>query len=1366
MASDGTIKITTELDNSQAERAMSKLGKLVKTGIATLGIAKIASEIGQLGSYVMQTGIQFESAFAGVEKTVDATDAQLQEFRSGIREMSTEIPQTAAEIASVAEAAGQLGIRNEYLLGFTETMSNLGVATNMTATEAATSLARLANITQMPQENFDRLGSTIVALGNNLATTESEITEMGLRLAGAGKQVGMSEAQILGLAGAISSVGIEADAGGSAVSTIMTKMQLAVEEGGESLEQFANVAGMSADEFRQAFQEDAAQALVSFVEGLGTMDSRGQSAIATLSDMEITEIRQRDALLRLAGAGDVLSESLGIATQAWDENNALTNEAEKRYQTLESQIQILKNNVDDFAISLYDGIRDPMAEVVTESIDYVERLHSAFKSGGLNATVAELGEIFGDVTDDIAGTSDAAAGIVTPLKNIASVGASLAGDVLPKMADGAELLAENMDALIPLATGLAVSYKGLSVGKDALDTTSKLGSAVQKGTSWWKTATQAIGRYAEQMEAAEYTGRAYNVELTAAQSILGAFQGKVTASAAATNVLTKAQTALSAAIAANPIGVAIAGTTALIAAGTALKAVMSRQTEEERKHSEALRENAEAAQENLEAAQERKKSYEEFVQTQNEQAAGDVAQLDRLRQLNDELNTIVDANGRVKAGEEDRAAFITSQLSSALGMEISMTDGVIGNYQELQAQIQSTIQQKRIDAVMTAQQAKYEEAVANQMQAASEASAAYTAMKEAENDVKKESAELAKLEAEQDQAVLDGNKALVGILGERIKNQKANVKEAKAALEDQKAAYEENTALLAQYANDIDMYTALAEAAASGNAEAIEQAISQITAGIKTASAATNEELQQQVVDVANMEALIRQEVEKGTPGFTQAMLTQAQSATTSALEEFAKVAPLTAEELAKVPPEAVAALVAGDMKGQLSAEASGAVDGMLEQFDNLDEDTKLAFALAVYGALEGLEGFEELADPAKEGADAFLDSLREALDEHSPSKATEEIFRLAMEGAKNGVTNNQEGVLTAAGEFIANFLGKFTNSGLGETLMGIGSNVMSFFGLGVGSQSENSRAAGQANADAANAGAGSVNPFGTGGIFGSLFGSGVSGASGAAWGAGNTLANNADSGAGSKNPSGTGGTFGSQYAAGVGSKSGEARNQGVLLGTSAEGGAGTVDGSSSGSNFGAGFVRGIGEWLGEAASAAAELAMSAYNALRNALTERSPSRKTKKSGKNFDLGFGIGIDENADVPVKAAEDMTARTLDALDTDALQSKLQELDVPETMARVYMAVDDKQAQAAANMVAAVKAQEDLAWKERERNQTVQLSDADIEKLAKVLEKAAKRPFVVQSFINGRQAAIAMADPMQDQLNRKDKINKMVWKGEKS
>lgn len=1304
MASDGTIKITTELDNSKAEQAMSKLGKIFKAGIATLGIAKIGSEIMQLGGYVLQTGIQFESAFAGVEKTVDATDAEIQQFRSGIRDMAKEIPQTAAEISSVAEAAGQLGIQNEYILGFSRTMSDLGVATNMSATEAATSLARLANITQMPQENFDRLGSTIVALGNNLATTEAEITEMALRLAGAGNQVGMTEAEIMGLAGAISSVGIEADAGGSAVSTVMTKMQLAVEQGGESLEQFASVAGMSATEFQQAFRENAAQALVAFVEGLGNMESRGQSAIATLADMEITEIRQRDALLRLAGAGDVLSESLGIATQAWDENNALTNEAEKRYQTLESQIQILKNNVDDFAISLYDGIRDPMAEVVSDSIGYVQRLQSAFETGGISAAAAELGEVFDDVADDIAGTSKAAAGLVTPLKNVVTTGANLAGGILPVIGAGAKLLAENFDAALPVVVGVTAGMKAYSAISKATATATKANAA----------ATAALTTM-EKANALQLV--ATNGGLTLRQTLLAVYNGQITATTALTGLWTKAQTALNTAMNANPIGAAVAGTAALLAVGTALKAVKTRETEAEREHSQALRDNVEAAKENLEAAQERKRSYEEFVQTQNEQAAGDVAQMDRLRQLNNELNTIVDANGRVKAGEEDRAAFITSQLSSALGLEISMTDGVIGNYQELQGQIQNLIEQKRIEAVMTAQQAKYEEAVANQMQAASEASAAYTAMKQAENDVKRESAELDSLEEEHRQAVIDGNKALVSTLEEKIKKQQEDVDSAQEAYEKNKEAYSENTELLAQYANDIDMYTALAEAAASGNAEAIEQAISQITAGIKTASSATAEELQQQVVDVANMENLIRQEVEKGTPGFTQAMLTQAQSATTSALEEFAKVAPQTAAELAKVPPEAVAALVAGNMRGQLSAEASGAVQGMLEQFDSLDDETREAFAMAIYGALEGLEGFDQLADPAKEGADAFLDSLREALQEHSPSRATEEIFQLAMEGAKNGITNNQEGVLSAAGTFIASFLGKFQESGLGETLMGIGSTVMSFFGLGVSSQSENSRAAGQANANAANSGAGSVSPFGTGGIFGALFGSGVSGQSGTARGAGSTLASSADSGAGSKNPSGTGGKFGSQYASGVGSKSGEARNQGALLGSSAEGGASTADGSGAGSNFGSGFVSGIGNWIGRAASKAAELARSALNAAKAALGIASPSKEMKKVGKWFDEGLERGIKENTAPSINAAEDLSDKTLEAMSPESLQAKLQELDIPETMSKIYFSVDDKKSRVADNMIAAVKAQEDLAWKDRDKtSQTVQLSDADIKKLA--------------------------------------------------
>lgn len=318
-------------------KKMEKVGKSLTKYVTTPIIGA--------GALSIKSAIDFESAFAGVRKTVDATGAQFAALEEGIRSMAQEIPAAATEIAGVAEAAGQLGIETDNILGFTRTMIDLGEATNLSATDAATALARLANITQMPQTEFDRLGSTIVALGNNLATTEAEIVEMGLRLAGAGKQVGMSEAEILSLAGALSSVGIEAEAGGSAFSRVMAQMQLATETGGQALTDFASVAGMSADEFRQAFQEDAASAIISFIEGLGNAEDRGTSAIKVLDDMGITEIRLRDALLRAAGAGDLFNESIKIGTTAWKENVALTKEAQQRYETTASQLQILRNNI-------------------------------------------------------------------------------------------------------------------------------------------------------------------------------------------------------------------------------------------------------------------------------------------------------------------------------------------------------------------------------------------------------------------------------------------------------------------------------------------------------------------------------------------------------------------------------------------------------------------------------------------------------------------------------------------------------------------------------------------------------------------------------------------------------------------------------------------------------------------------------------------------------------------------------------------------------------------------------------------------------------------------------------------------------------
>lgn len=359
-----------------AAKKMDAVGQKMKSAGQSLSLM-VTAPIVAAGAASIKTSIDVESAMAGVKKTVDMTAKEFGRLEQEIMEMSKQMPAAATEIAEVAEAAGQLGIKNEAILGFTKTMINLGVATNMSATDAATSLARLANITQMPQENFDRLGSTITALGNNLATTEAEITEMGLRLAGAGKQIGLTEAQILSFAGSLSSVGIEAEMGGSAFSRVMINMAMAAKMGGDDLKMFASVAGMSADELKKQFEQDAAGAIISFIEGLDRMSKAGENTFLALDKLGLSEIRVRDTLLRASGAGDLFRNSLELGSKAWEENIALTNEANTRFETTESQLKILGNRI----IAAAKTLGDALVPAIMAVLDALEPMFTSIEEG-------------------------------------------------------------------------------------------------------------------------------------------------------------------------------------------------------------------------------------------------------------------------------------------------------------------------------------------------------------------------------------------------------------------------------------------------------------------------------------------------------------------------------------------------------------------------------------------------------------------------------------------------------------------------------------------------------------------------------------------------------------------------------------------------------------------------------------------------------------------------------------------------------------------------------------------------------------------------------------------------------------------------
>lgn len=348
-------------------------------------VGKLAASYAAIGAVIykgaIEPAIEFESAYAGVLKTVDGTPEQLQQIKDDILNLSTIVPTAASDIAAVAESAGQLGIATENITEFSRVMIDLGESTNLSSDEAASNLAKFANITKMDASNYSNLGSVIVDLGNNFATTEADIVSMATRLASTGSITGLSEAQIMAFATALSSVGIEAEAGGSAVSKLLKQFETMYWNDNESLglderklNKYAEVAGVTIDEFKKVYGRDSLEAVSMFISGLNDVERNGKNAIQILSELGITETRMSNAVLALASSDGILTEAVSTANTAWEENTALATEAGKRYETTESQLQMAKNSISNAGIALGEVFTPYIAEAANGINEFAQNV--------------------------------------------------------------------------------------------------------------------------------------------------------------------------------------------------------------------------------------------------------------------------------------------------------------------------------------------------------------------------------------------------------------------------------------------------------------------------------------------------------------------------------------------------------------------------------------------------------------------------------------------------------------------------------------------------------------------------------------------------------------------------------------------------------------------------------------------------------------------------------------------------------------------------------------------------------------------------------------------------------------------------------
>jgi len=399
-------------------------GKIAGVGGA---ITKASTPIYAAFAGSVKSAIDWESSFTGVMKVVsESANTTYKDLENGIKQMSTTTSSSKDEIAAVAAAAGQLGVPTDDILKFTETMIKLGDTTNVSAEEAATALARFVNITGDGTGSVDKLGSSIVALGNNFATDEASIINMSQRLAAAGKISGLTSTDILALATAMSSVGIEAEAGGTAMSQTLTQISKAVSEGGDKLETMAQIAGTTSEEFAQKWKTKPIEALQDFIKGLGDMNESGGDTYGVLEKLGMTGIRQSNMLQSLSLANDKVTKAVKISSDAYKSDNetkgkanALSAEAAKRYQTEAAKINQTKERISNLAIQVGNKLL-PYVEKVLKAVNNLvtwfgnlntKTQDTIIKIGGIIAVVGPLITFIGSVVSAI-GTVISAVGSI------------------------------------------------------------------------------------------------------------------------------------------------------------------------------------------------------------------------------------------------------------------------------------------------------------------------------------------------------------------------------------------------------------------------------------------------------------------------------------------------------------------------------------------------------------------------------------------------------------------------------------------------------------------------------------------------------------------------------------------------------------------------------------------------------------------------------------------------------------------------------------------------------------------------------------------------------------------------------------------
>ena len=671
MASDGTIKITTELDNAKAEAAMSKFSSFANKAMTATKVAAGAATaaLSAMAGYSIKVGADFEAGMSKVSAISGATGDELSKLTEKAKEMGAKTKFSATEASEAFQYMAMAGWKTEDMLSGIDGIMNLAAASGESLAKTSDIVTDALTAFGMAASDSSHFADVLAKASSNSNTNVAMMGETFKYVAPVAGALKFSVEDCAVAIGLMANSGIKASQAGTSMRQLFTNLVKPTDAMAQAMEDL-RISMTDAEGKTKSLDTLMGDLRQSFS---GLSEAQKAQYAATLAGQE-----GMSGLLAIVNASD--ADFNALKTSIYNADGAAEQMADTMNDNLKGSLTIAGSALEGFGIAIYEKIQTPLKKAVDAGTEDINRLSKAFQSGGLNAVVAEAGEIFNDTADEIAGMSDEAAGVVRPIQEIVNVGGKLAKTTLPVAASAVKFLAKNFGTLAPLVVSSAAGMKSFS--------------AIGKVTTKVVKANAAATLVLNKMEKANALQlMATNGGLTARQTLMAVYNGQITATTGLTSLWTAAQTKLNVAMTANPIGTIVVAAAALVGAMYAIKAATGDAAKAQYELSDSQKEALKSSQEITDTLAEERQAREEAIGSIDRE-------YNKYSSLLSELQSITDANGQVKAGYEERAKVITGELSEALGTEIEMTDGVIQKYGETVEAIKELIVQKKAEATV------------------------------------------------------------------------------------------------------------------------------------------------------------------------------------------------------------------------------------------------------------------------------------------------------------------------------------------------------------------------------------------------------------------------------------------------------------------------------------------------------------------------------------------------------------------------------------------------------------------------------------------------------------------------------------------